>query len=139
EAGGSPALRTGVVEILGRTGAQHLRPLIDAADSRHPARLRLLAEDFGALGSATLVPSLTRMLRHDDANVRFAAVEALGRIGTPTAAEALLQCLGLARDTGERFVVLEALTQCAARRALPSDPLRPLIPLRDDPVLTRPL
>lgn len=134
-----PALRTGVVEVLGRSGTQLLRSLIDAAETRSASRLRLLAEVYGSLGAPALVPALTRMLRQDDPNVRFAAIEALGRIGTPTAAEALLQWLPLARDTGERFVVLEALTQCAARRALPADPLRPLIPLREDPVLTRPL
>lgn len=133
-------LRAGITDILTQIGARHLPELLAAAEGADPARLRLLAEVFGAIRSPVLAPRLIGMLQHDDSNVRFAAIEALGRIGTPAALDALVHALDRARGSGERFVLIEALSLGWSR--LPpgqEPPVVKLAPLRHDPILTRPL
>lgn len=68
--------------------------------------LSACAPDIAQLEQSGDLPGLLDALRHDDASLRQAAVEALGRVGDSTALEALLAALGEADP---------ALSQAAAQ------------------------
>lgn len=69
---------------------------------------------LGVRRDAASVPDLTPLLRDRDAQVAGAAIEALGEIGTPQAAEALKAFLPNARGA-LRAIAANACLACAAR------------------------
>lgn len=132
-------LRNAALEILGNLGPEVIPQLIGQLDDADAETRKFLIDVLGLIGSPVAAPRLAGMLRSDDANVRFAAIEALGKLAIPMAAEAILQHLRTTRDATETFVSLEALSHCVSRRAVDRLDLDALEPLRDDPLLTRPL
>jgi HEAT repeat protein/type 1 glutamine amidotransferase len=79
---------------------------------------------LGACRDAQAVEALAKRLTHPDAKVAAAAVRALGRIGTPQAAEALGKAQP-AKPVPAEF--LDALLGCAERLAAAGDPAAGLL------------
>jgi len=99
--------RAALVELLRRRG------IVDRARERTRsllARRRLRAvEQLGALGVAEAVPELVARLEDSDAEVRRAAVRALGRTTSPAAVPALLALLDAPRRTESAHYITLAL------------------------------
>ncbi|HLL65545.1 MAG TPA: HEAT repeat domain-containing protein [Micromonosporaceae bacterium] len=71
---------------------------------RDPVRRARAADVLGHLPRTDSIPALTALLDDRSADVRAAAVRALGRIGDPSAAQPLLACLARHRPVAEQLV-----------------------------------
>lgn len=134
-------LRNAAAEALELLGSQVVSGIIAALEHEQDDDARkFLVETLGALRSPAAAPRLATLAGDISPNVRLAAIEALGKLNSPTAAEALLRTLDVARETTERFVALQALTQCARAAAGRLNlRLSALAALKSEPLLTRPL
>ena len=130
----NPALLNSVLTALGRMGhdiALDVVPLLhaDEADVRTYAALGL-----GLIGDTRATAPLLATLDADrDANVRFHAIEALGRIGDRRAA-GVLAGVANQRDFFLSFPALDALAAIGDSSVGPS-----LLPLLDDALLATPV
>lgn len=84
--------------VFGEAGCHAATPLLTEGLSGGDARLtQMAAHTLGRIGGATELPALAGCLQHDDADVRDAAVQALGVLGQRFPAEllaALEPCFG---------------------------------------------
>jgi HEAT repeat protein len=102
--------RAALVDILHRRGT--VRRARERTRSLTPVRRLRAVELLGALGIAECRPDLEARLRDRNADVRRAAVRALGRVGGPESAGALIALLdATTRRLPEHGVTL-ALTRC---------------------------
>ena len=92
-----------------------LRPLLELANDPHPYTRAFAAKGLGGLKDAAAVPTLLGLLASNDPAVVMESVRALGRIGNPTAASALLK-LVQGKDTNT-YARLEALDALGGMRA----------------------
>jgi cyclophilin family peptidyl-prolyl cis-trans isomerase/HEAT repeat protein len=84
-----------------------LGPLLALAKEPHPYTRAFAAKGLGGLKDASAVPTLLGLLTGNEAPVVIESVRALGRIGDPSAASALLKVIQ-AKDTNP-YARLEAL------------------------------
>ncbi len=76
--------------VFGEAGCHAATPLLSEALGRSDARLtQMAAHTLGRVGDASELPALAACLQHDDADVRDAAVQALGILGQRFPAELL--------------------------------------------------
>ena len=120
--------RNAVVEVLSRLGQVALAPLL-ASLAQAPEHRKLIVDTLGMLADHRATPALIRSLDDEDANVRAASAESLGRVGGPDAEAALAAHLEKS-DLLFALACLEALNALGARLATAR-----LIPLLDTPVL----
>ncbi|MDB4968111.1 MAG: lyase domain protein repeat-containing protein, partial [Myxococcales bacterium] len=115
--------RNAVVEALVGLGPQAVPALIDALVAR-PEHRKLIADALGLIGDLRGAAALAPLVDDEDANVRLAATESLGRIGGTAARTALVRALG----RGELLLsqaALEGLNRSGA--ALPVRVIEPLL------------
>lgn len=96
------------------------RPMIieRLAKERNHQVLKFLVDVAGLTRTQEAVPYLRRFLSHEDPNVRFSSIEALGHIGTPSAKNVLLRKIKTGcrkTDVAEIYAVIEALTAMGTR------------------------
>jgi len=121
---GDPVFLQAVVATLGDMGSVAVPSLVD---SLHGQRRELLERRYSALALAQIgasdrrvVPALAKSLEDDDPDVRIAALDALGRVGS-AAADTIDEVIKLAVDQRETLAVREAALGAMARIA-PADP-----------------
>jgi HEAT repeat protein len=103
---GSPAVRAAALQSLGALGAPAVPPLsATLASSRDPDEVATVVRALAATGDATAVPAIAPML---SGPVAGPAASALGRLGGPAAAKALLGTLQRSQAAG-RIEVVDAL------------------------------
>lgn len=104
---------------LGHEATPALRDVV--ADPSVPGAQRAMAADvLGLLDELTAYPELAGCLASPDPQLRSSAASALGRLGLPQAAGALLGCLGEGEDPGVRAAAARALGQLGDPRAVPA-------------------
>lgn len=112
-----PAL-AGVVDALGKLGDRRatagLASIAASKASGEKVRLRALWA-LGSIGDASTVPTLAPALRGETLPIVRAVVEALGQIGSPTAATHLIPLLD-SDDKGLRETVGWALQKCTGAK-----------------------
>jgi len=127
---GGPAVTPDAFE---RFGAQAIRPLLgklESADANTLAKQQA-AEALGLLKAEEAIPALTKATESDEAEIRNAAIDALGRIGTP---ETIHFLLGLLEQEAPRAHAAQALGEAKAEEA--REPLLKLLEA-DDPEAAR--
>jgi len=83
-----------------------------AANDPDPNLLRQTARQIGLRRSTNGIPTLSRLLQHSDASVRFQAATALGRLGDPRAVPSLLASLQRQpQDLFARYAAFTALNR----------------------------
>ena len=89
------AILTEAATTAGRIGGAKMVAALTkfAGGTPPPAALAVALEELGALKAAAAVPTVARALKHDDAKVRTAAVNALAAIGGAPAVAALVPLL----------------------------------------------
>jgi HEAT repeat protein len=115
--------RNAVVEALVGLGKQAVPALLEALAAKREHR-KLIADALGLIGDVRGAIALAPFIDDEDANVRVAVAEALGRIGGTAARNALVRALG----RGELLLsqaALEGLNQLGA--ALPVSVIEPLL------------
>ncbi len=75
--------------------------------------LKFLIEAVNIKKIESATPYLEKLLKHHNPNIRFAAIEGLGNIGTLSAKKSLLK--NLKGNTGEIYAVIDALTSLGNR------------------------
>lgn len=75
---------------------------------KNPEVLKFLIDAVKIKKVKEALPYLKKFLYHPDSNLRFASIEALGSIGTPSAKESLIK--KLKGDVSEVYAVIDALT-----------------------------
>ncbi|MFZ0159037.1 MAG: HEAT repeat domain-containing protein [Kineosporiaceae bacterium] len=108
-----------------RIGPAGTSRLADAVHTHGPRGREAAAQVLGWLGETSAVGALEQALQDDDARVRSAAVEALGRIGLPTAAPAMCLLLGPEQPEAVRITAATALGRLGDPGS--SEPLRGLL------------
>jgi HEAT repeat protein len=99
--------RAALVVVFERRGAAwRARSELKRAD---PVRRARAADLLGILGRTDAVPALSNLLRDGDPDVRVVAARALGRIGDPAAAKALLASVASRRRTVPAHLAAHAL------------------------------
>lgn len=88
-------LRPLVVRALCRHGSQALPALREALRESSPAMLAGVARVLGLLYDRPSLPALVRLAAHPERRLRREVAEALGRLGGPEAARALLRMLAV--------------------------------------------
>jgi HEAT repeat protein len=130
-------LRNAVVEALVGLGSEVFEPLVDAMTRLDEGGRKLAVEVLAELHTERSVHHLVLALSDEDANVRCAAIEALGNAsrGDETARkvaiEALLSTLGCQEDF-MRLSALESLSRLGAEI-----PWRAIEPFVRDPLMRR--
>ncbi len=92
-----------------RIGPAATERLADAVRTHGPRGREAAAQVLGWLGETSSVGALTTALQDEDERVRAAAVDALGRIGLPTAAPAMRLLLGTEQPELVRVTAAKAL------------------------------
>lgn len=110
--------RERATKLISRMGAAAVDPLIAFMRdrSRSPEARAAAAEALGILRDAKAIPSLTEMLRDENALVRSRAAEASGRMGEP-AVDALLQ-MAISSPHEIRASAIDALGLTGSVRAI---------------------
>ena len=127
-------LRNAAVEALGAFGTAAVSALRATVSTLDADGRKLVAEALGRSAEPAALDVLDTLIGDSDANVRAAAIEAVGAVGSTApeqAASVLKRCLGSA----ERFEVLSALEGLNRLAILVEWPL--LERLIDDSVLSR--
>jgi len=113
----SETLRPLVTRSLCRHGSRALPALREALCESSPAMLEGVVRVLGLLYDRHSLGELIRLSRHEDRRVRRAVAQALGRLGGPDAARALVRMLSV-RQAEVCDAAEEALAE-AGREALP--------------------
>ncbi len=130
-------LRNAAVEALVAIGPDAVAATIDALSRLDADARKLAAEVLAGVPDTRGTAALTRALQDDDANVRVAAAEALGKAGLAgeesrtLATDALVEVLATS-DTFQKVAVLDSLARLETR--LPWSVFAPYV---DDPLLRR--
>lgn len=109
----------GLGKIADRSAA---RPLMKAASDPElpPAALPQVMWAIGAIGDETSLPLLEPLLESNDDRLVYLTAEAMGRIGSPQAADALVALLD-SRETDLREIAVWALQEVSGKQ-LGADP-----------------
>jgi HEAT repeat protein len=135
-AGDNVGLRNAVVETLASMGSAAVPAVTDEIAGLSADGRKLAAEILGRAQDVGAMPALERLAGDADANVRNAAVDAIGDLGgvaIEASSRALLRLLG----SGDRHVVLAALE--GMNRLGIIAPWESLRRLATDPILRRPV
>jgi HEAT repeat protein len=84
---GDPDKRRIASELLIAAGSKAVPPLIQTLESGHSSATKEAALILGAIGDARAVKPLVAVLEDRDADLRWAAIWALVRIGSPSVAD----------------------------------------------------
>ena len=108
--GENPGRRNAALEALVRCGSAVLPALLEATSSADPDVRKQGVDALIGIADPSSAGRLSELLSDPDANVRGAAADALGTIGRPETAPALLRAV---RGERERLVRLSALRALA--------------------------
>ena len=116
---GDAGLLQSSIHAMGRSSSsQWLPDALRESGNESPAIRYEAAVTCGHLGDETVVPELITMVQDEDAQVRLAAVRALGEVGGPLAKQALLKCLELGDEA-----LKQAAEEAIANIEFDDDPL----------------
>ncbi len=96
------SVRSAALKRLVKQRARAVVALTQALGGQNASRVRGAAWALGQPGNDDAAPALAGLLKHRDWTIRYAAVEALGRIGEPKSLEAVAKLLGAAPDANAR-------------------------------------
>jgi HEAT repeat protein len=125
--GDNVGLRNAVVETLASFGRSAVPPVVGAIASLDADGKKLATEVLGRAHDPAAMPSLERLLYDGDANVRTAAVEAIGELGSfaVDAASRILVGALVSTDMHMRLASLEGLNRLGV--VVPWEKLAPLM------------
>lgn len=111
-------VRASAAKALGLLGYKEAVPqLVDILSDEEWVSFSAL-EALGALRDESSVAPIIKLLAHDSATIRYAAIETLGKIGSPAARHALEQHMVKADDM-ERSAALKSLLQIGITPTVP--------------------
>jgi hypothetical protein len=113
----SERVRTVLEDSMRRLAAAHVSTLVEAITGADPVVALEAVKLAGKLRLEDTVPALGQSLVHPETAVRFAAVQALAELGTPSALQGLERSLDDA-DRDVRLTTIRALMQRHHRGAL---------------------
>lgn len=128
-------VRNSSIEIMTAWGSRVLNILIDKTKSPESNQRLYAANILGEIKEHISVEALLSLLTDEESNVRFAAAEAIGKIGSKEATMPLLHYLDSRKDDPwEQFPLILTLGQLGDERAV-----IPLLQLAENEMLQQPV
>ncbi|PKK90813.1 MAG: hypothetical protein CVV64_08005 [Candidatus Wallbacteria bacterium HGW-Wallbacteria-1] len=115
----SPVLRNGASDALVLFGLQSIPVLVEALESSDDDFVILSSNTLGFIGLQEAINPLSKLFFHESSNIRYAAIEAVGKIGGPKAIVKLSTAL---MDTSEqvKIAAIQSFESIGDSRILPN-------------------
>ncbi|MFN8578085.1 MAG: HEAT repeat domain-containing protein [Candidatus Sericytochromatia bacterium] len=127
--------RNAAIEILSRIGEPVVNEVIEVTKSKIDNLKIYSSNILGEIKSPKAISALLTLLEDEEANIRFAAAEAIGKIGSKEATMPLLHYLYARQDDPwEQFPLILALGQLQDERSV-----IPLLQLTENELLRQPI